>query len=50
MLSYIDKKQLVTIVVAGIALFLLQKYLTKKLTKADGSTELKVGFDGLGHI
>lgn len=49
-MNYIDKKQLVTIVVAAVVIFFLQKWLTKKVTNSDGSTSSYVGHDAIGHI
>jgi low temperature requirement protein LtrA len=46
MFNFLDKKQFFTIVLAGVALFFLTKYFTKKVTKADGSVAHYVGIDG----
>ncbi|WP_165851988.1 hypothetical protein [Mucilaginibacter terrenus] len=50
MLGLIDKKQLVTLVLAGVLLFLLQKYLTKKVTKQNGEVAHYIGNDEIGVI
>lgn len=49
-MNYIDKKQLVTIVVAAVVIFFLQKYLTKAVTNNDGSVSKYVGNDLVGHF
>jgi hypothetical protein len=41
--KYIDAKQLITIVLAGVALFFLTKYFTRTVKKADGTQITKVG-------
>lgn len=50
----IDKNQAATIVVgtviAAVIIFFLQKYLTKKFTKATGEVASYVGHDAIGHF
>lgn len=50
MLKYIDQKQLVTLIVAAVAIFFLQKWLTKKVTKPDGTVVSYAGHDAVGFI
>ena len=50
MLKAINWGQVATIVVAAVIVFFLQKFLTKKVTKADGSTSSYVGHDSIGHF
>jgi hypothetical protein len=49
--KYIDKKILVTTVIALVAVFFLQKWFTKsKLNPVTGATDHYVGHDAIGHI
>lgn len=54
MTKYIDWKTVISLILAGVALFFLQKWLTKKVTVArpDGSKETAhyVGNDSLGYM
>lgn len=46
--KYLDEKMILSLIVAGVALFFLQHYLTKKIIK-DGKLSLYVGNDTVGY-
>jgi hypothetical protein len=50
MMKYIDSKQLVTLILAAVVVFFLQKYLTKKVTNKDGSVSHYAGNETIGTI
>ena len=48
MLKQINWGQVATIVVAAVIVFFLQKYLTKTVTKSDGTVSKYAGNDAIG--
>jgi len=50
MFNFLDKKQFFTIVIAGVVLFLLQKYLTKTVKLPNGEVKSYIGNDDLGTV
>ena len=49
-MKYLDLKTVVSLVVAGVALFFLQKWFTKKFTNSKGEIVHLVGTETTGHI
>jgi hypothetical protein len=49
MSKYLDLKTFLTIVLAGVTLFFLEKYLTKRMIK-DGKIVSYVGTEATGHF
>lgn len=48
--KYIDVKTVAGLVAAGVILFFLQKWFTKRMQKADGTVSHYVGNDALGYV
>ena len=49
-MKYLDLKTVVSLVLAGVALFFLPKWFTKRMMEKDGKISHYVGTEEMGYI